>query len=240
MTSPRTPQRLPEEVYVRRRVAAIGVIVVVVILFALLVPRFTGGFGEQNDAVATSLLSETTVVQTTSAEAESTSPEVASSSEAPGGIAASSSSAEPEPSPVIGEITHPEITQCGLEDLLVTASMDASDVPAGTQPHFYMTVHNPTNGECVINLDQEPLRFEVFTMDTADRLWGDIDCNVSEGRGQLQLAPGQQRSYEAVWSRTTSSPNSCANRQPVGPGSYVVVASVGNKASQAHPFTLRA
>lgn len=224
---------------------ALGLTVLVVLLLVWGLSRLGGGSAGE-ESTASSAASEAPVAETTAAETEESLPaetSVQPSSDAVGNSTTTVSSqveTQAQASPVIGEITQPEITECALENLVVTASMEVSDVPAGVQPHFYMTVHNPTNGECVINLDEQPLRFEVFNMATNERLWGDIDCNVSEGRGQLTLLPGQQRTYEAVWSRTTSAQDSCANRQAVGEGSYVLVASVGANSSQSYPFTLRA
>jgi hypothetical protein len=54
------------------------------------------------------------------------------------------------------------------------------------------------------------------------------------------LAPGVVESFEVTWSGLGSRPKCTGTRSRVGPGSYLLVARLGTKASPATPLTLRA
>ena len=77
-------------------------------------------------------------------------------------------------------------------------------------------------------------------MGNYQRVWGDIDCNAPEVVGETKVKAGESLNYEmAAWSRTTSAPNKCEDRQPVGPGSYLLYAHVGNNTSEPASFNLQ-
>ena len=52
---------------------------------------------------------------------------------------------------------------CSLADLQVTATSDQPNY-GDEQPTLAITVHNPTGGECRVNLDEQQLRFEVYDL----------------------------------------------------------------------------
>ena len=133
-----------------------------------------------------------------------------------------------------------EKKDCSLADLQVTANSDQPNY-GDEQPTLAITVHNPTGGECRVNLDEQQLRFEVYDLATYERIWSDVDCNDSEGHGELVLAPGEEISYAAKWSRLTSAPNKCseADRVPVPSGSYIFYGLIGDNNSDAYTFNLR-
>ena len=109
------------------------------------------------------------------------------------------------------------------------------------QPTLAITVHNPTGGECRVNLDEQQLRFEVYDLATYERVWSDVDCNESEGHGELVLAPGEEVNYAATWSRLTSAPNKCSeeDRVPAPSGSYIFYGVIGDNNSDAYTFNMR-
>lgn len=102
-----------------------------------------------------------------------------------------------------------------------------------------MTVNNPTAVDCEVDLSDNVLRFEVYDLATNQRIWADVDCNPSEGDGEETFEADSERHYQAVWSRTTSSPDTCASREPVGAGSYFLHGVIGQNASNSHTFNLR-
>ena len=110
--------------------------------------------------------------------------------------------------------------------------------PAGTEPVLYMEVENPTEVDCVIDLEASPLRFEVYSMGTNDRIWSDTDCNQPMLTGTETFAPGETRGFEARWSATNSAPDACENRAPVPAGSYFLHAVIGDNASDPVPFNI--
>ena len=129
---------------------------------------------------------------------------------------------------------------CSLADLQVTATSDQPNY-GDEQPTLAITVHNPTGGECRVNLDEQQLRFEVYDLATYERVWSDVDCNDSEGHGELVLAPGEEVNYAATWSRLTSSPNKCSeeDRVPAPSGSYIFYGVIGDNNSDAYTFNMR-
>lgn len=129
---------------------------------------------------------------------------------------------------------------CSLADLQITATSDQPNY-GDEQPTLAITVRNPTGGECRVNLDEQQLRFEVYDLATYERVWSDVDCNDSEGHGELVLAPGEEVNYAATWSRLTSAPNKCSegDRVPVPSGSYIFYGVIGDNNSDAYTFNMR-
>lgn len=129
---------------------------------------------------------------------------------------------------------------CSLADLQITATSDQPNY-GDEQPTLAITVHNPTGGECRVNLDEQQLRFEVYDLATYERVWSDVDCNDSEGHGELVLAPGEKVNYAATWSRLTSAPNKCSekDRVPAPSGSYIFYGVIGDNNSDAYTFNMR-
>ena len=127
---------------------------------------------------------------------------------------------------------------CELADLEIHASSNQPSYAIGVQPVFYMEVKNPTDTDCVINLDDNLLRFEVYDMATNDRIWSDTDCSPPVAAGNVEFAPGEKRRWEARWSVTASQPGQCDNRPEVKAGSYFLHGVIGDNASDASPFNI--
>lgn len=127
---------------------------------------------------------------------------------------------------------------CELTDLEIHASSNQPSYAIGVQPVFYMEVKNPTDTDCVINLDDNLLRFEVYDMATNDRIWSDTDCYPPVAAGNVEFAPGEKRRWEARWSVTASQPGQCDNRPEVKAGSYFLHGVIGDNASDASPFNI--
>ena len=127
---------------------------------------------------------------------------------------------------------------CELADLEIHASSNQPSYAIGVQPVFYMEVKNPTDTDCVINLDDNLLRFEVYDMATNDRIWSDTDCYPPVAAGNVEFAPGEKRRWEARWSATASQPGQCDNRPEVKAGSYFLHGVIGDNASDASPFNI--
>lgn len=225
---------MPREVYIRRRIAAVVILVVVIGVIWGLISLFSGGEEPENAATSES-------AATTSEQQDMTSPpeppKGADSSESKDAKASESKSEE---STAEENKDEKKKDSCSLADLKVTARPGAPTFNADQQPNFFVKIENPTNADCDINFDDAPLKFEVFTMGNYQRVWGDIDCNAPEVVGETKVKAGESLNYEmAAWSRTTSAPNKCEDRQPVGPGSYLLYAHVGNNTSEPASFNLQ-
>ncbi|MEJ4098919.1 hypothetical protein V5S96_00850 [Corynebacterium mastitidis] len=239
--SPQQHDRLPEEIYVRRRVAAAVVVIVAVAALIWAAVALGGGSEEEQQPASTSAaVQESTAHTPSSAEASTSASEEAESSE---NTESPESSESEEPSEEPSEAATSTVAAaakrtCELGDLEITAKTSQATFREGDKPTFYMTVKNPTAADCQINLDEETLRFEVYAMADNSRVWSDVDCNPSEGSGKRSFPKGEERHFESVWSRTTSAPRQCEARKPVEPGAYYLHAVIGTHASPAQPFNL--
>lgn len=230
---------MPPEIYQRRRITAVVVLVVVVALLWWVISSLTGGGDGQNTVARTS---ESSAVSQTPSETAPESTESAASSETSTEASESASpsrSAEPSETEAVPDDVASKET-CGLDDLRLSVRPGAPTFRDGQQPNFFLEVTNPTSGECDIDLGEDELKFEVFTMDSGySRVWGDTDCNSPTSTGRLRLDPDQSRTFEmTAWSRTTSSPDSCDNREPVGNGAYMVYGHIGDNTSESQTFNL--
>lgn len=224
---------LPDVIYTRRRVAAI-VVVLVVIALILLLFNLLGGKDKQADPAAETTVSQTSEPSLTSQPSTTTETStVTTVTETTTGTTGASTSHTTTTNAAANKKT------CELKDLEVTASTDQPNYTGDQRPTFYATVHNPTGADCEINLNDHPLAFEVYNLATNERVWSDIDCNDSEGRGRETFAKGTDKYYQAVWSRAGSAPNACDNRQQVPPGSYYLHTLVGDNHSDAVTFNIR-
>lgn len=224
---------LPDVIYTRRRVAAI-VVVLVVLALILLLFNLLGGNNKDTDPAAETTTSQTTELSLTSEPSTTTQ--------------TSTATTVTETTTTNGTSTGPTTTTsnaaankrtCELKDLEITASTDQPNYTGDQRPEFFINIHNPTGADCDINLGDNPVAFEVYNLATNERVWSDIDCNESVGRGTETFAKGEDRSYSAVWSRTNSGPNRCDDRQPVQPGSYYLHTLVGSNHSNPVPFNIR-
>lgn len=224
-------QRLPEEIYQRRRVAAAVVVLLVVALLVWGLSALARSGGSENaDPAAASTTTSAAVEETTSSASSATSTTPTSES-ATEGTSETESSSE--------TTTAASGEGCTLADLEISASSDQATYPAGARPTFYMTVANPTRSDCTINLDDETLRFEVYSLTSNARIWSDVDCFPSVKTGDETFKAGEERFFEAVWSRTASAPEQCDDRAAVPAGSYLLHTVIGDNPSEPHTFNLR-
>jgi Na+-transporting methylmalonyl-CoA/oxaloacetate decarboxylase gamma subunit len=226
-----SPRRLPEEIYVRRRVAAA---VVILVLVALLVWGLVAFANRGSDEPAPTSPTGTTTAAAAAATETTEVTETSSTTE-------TTSEAEEAESPRASESAEPRAEgrdTCELSDLRIVASSDRPSYGADVQPTFYMTVTNPTEADCEINLDEDELRFEVYDLESNARVWADTDCFPSILTGEEAFPAGDERRFQAVWSRLGSQPGQCSNRQNVGAGAFFLHAVIGDNPSDAHTFNL--
>ena len=208
----------------RRRVAALVILLVVVALLVWAlsaVARSGGGDSAEettSEAPASTIETEPTV---------SAPEEPSSEPSEPAPVASSSVEAAPA-----------RTGACELKDLRITAMPNQPSYVAGTQPVFYMEVENPTDTDCVIDLDENILRFEVYNMRTNEKMWADTDCYEPVVAGTQTYKAGQKQGYQARWSGTVSQPGQCEDRPAIEPGSYFLHTVIGDNASDAAPFNI--
>ncbi len=234
-----------EVIYKRRRLAALVILLVVVALIIWGVVAMRGGSTDESEnTAATAALGTTAVADTTeetqSGDAAGSSVDSTRSSAEPG------ESEEPRASETTSERPSGEASEtaaprdsCELSDLVITAGSNKPNYPAGEQPELFMTVTNPMEIDCEIDLEDNVLRFEVYNLSNNARVWSDVDCNPAVETGTRVFPAGEERYFQAIWSRTTSAPEQCSSRQAVPAGSYFLHTVIGDNPSQAHTFNLR-
>lgn len=231
-----TNQRpLPEEIYVRRRVAALVILllVVVLVIWGLTAWAKSGGAPETENATVTQTAESAPVTEPTVPEpSEST---TSSSSSTSSSATATSSGTATSASPTTSVAAK---GSCELKDLQITAATAQASFPASSEPKFYMEVRNPTDTDCVIDLNSETMRYEVYDMATNKRVWADTDCYPAVETGTKTFPAGETLTFDATWSGTASQPGQCSNRQPVAAGAYYLHGVIGNNASDAAPFNI--
>ena len=116
---------------------------------------------------------------------------------------------------------------CDLSDLKIEASTDHFSYEEGQLPNLYMKVANPTKANCIIDLTDNVIRFEIYTMDTNQLLWSDVDCNDPAETGKQTFKANSERYFKVQWSRTSSAPNACIDREPAPAGDYYMHAAIG-------------
>lgn len=239
--SNRRNERLPEVIYIRRRIAAVVVILVLVALVVWGLVSFAGrGSDEEEPTPEVTTGAEATPAsdqtEATRAPEETTEPSPAAET------TETEESEETEASEAsettrAADTTEPK-DSCELRDLRITATSDRPSYSADARPTFYMTVENPTAADCEIDLDESTLRFEVYDLASNQRMWADTDCFPSVETGTRTFPAGEERHFEAVWSRMDSRPGQCTNREPVPAGGYYLHAVIGENPSNAHTFNL--
>lgn len=241
--------QLPPEIYRRRRIAAVVVLIVLLLLIGWGVKALVGrGDSEtQSEEVTVSRTDGEPGAGTASpkqpypdsrtrGEKDGTKGDKGDKREGnPGDEPTDSSS----PSTDADAAALAQKKECTLQDLQLTVTSDRPNYGA-EKPKFSLTLHNPTGAECNINLDEQKLRFEVYTLDEFQRVWSDLDCFESEGKGNLKIAPDKDAIFTATWSRLGSAPGRCteAERQEVQSGNYLLYGLVGDKNSDGHTFNL--
>ncbi len=228
----------------RRRIAAFVVILVVVVGLLIAFSAF-GGNSDDEQAAPESTSASAPAKPEDEGASSKTSEEVASESEQASTTESSErdderdaeKSAEPSASNIDPALADKDT--CELSDLIINASSDATTYPKGVQPNFGMTVINPTGADCKINLDKDSLRFEVYRLSDNRRMWSDTDCYDSVQRGDYNFPAGEERSFDAVWSRLASERDgSCSERPAVEPGAYFLHTVIGDNASEPYTFNL--
>lgn len=221
---------LPEKIYMRRRIAAVVIILATV---ALIVWALT--------AVARSGSDDKT-------EKPEPSPTLVTTPTEPMPSAEETTTAEAEPTPSEDQKPPEDENEaelaakktCEIQDLRVTVETDNTNYAEGVEPQLTGTIRNPTGADCVIDSDEMPLRFEIYRMEREgfQRMWGDTDCYPAEVTGRQVFKAGETRSFTTAWSRMNSRPGECSTRQPVPAGAYIAYASIGENTAEGVTFNL--
>ena len=221
-----TPQRLPEKYYRRRRIAALIILVVVVALLIWGISALARSGNDDQPVEET-----TTAVESPSSSSEpiAIDEEDEETDEEEPTFEKEEDEEEPEA----------EAKACEPNDLDVSVQADRTTYGPDARPVFHMIVANPGDQDCIVDLDEHILRFEVYDLGSNERLWSDVDCFEPVETGEQTFKAGDDRYFEAVWSKTGSAPGECENRPQMEPGGYFLHGVIGDNASESVTFNLR-
>jgi len=209
---------LPPEIYWRRRVLAIGALIValaLVIWLALMLLRSGGDDKDPKAAAATS----------TSAKAAGSTTADPSGSKVPAsGTVNSAASGVPAP--------------CPDQSLAVKVTVGQPTYKAGDQPVITIVLTNISTAACSRDMGSGLQQVWVQSLDGQRKLWSNTDCDQGGPADVRTLNGGQQAAFTLTWSGTTSQPGCAGDRVPVPAGGYAVVAQFGSVRSAPETFNI--
>ncbi|ONM47659.1 hypothetical protein [Nocardia donostiensis] len=216
---------LPPEIYWRRRVFAIGALIVALALVIWLAIAVTRGGGSPGETASAAV----------STSAETNKPAGATTSRSSSGAAVSSSEAsdvsEPSGAPV-------GAGQCSDQSLAVKVTVEHPTYQLGQQPVFGIVITNISAEPCTRDMGSGLQRVSVHTLDGQRQLWSSTDC-YPEGEPDVRtLERGEQAAFTVTWSGATSQPDCAGERVQVPSGAYSVVAQLGSIRSAPEPFNI--
>lgn len=211
----RAARRPSRAVFVRRRIAVLVVLVLVVTAVTLLVMQ--PWRGSEDPAP---------VVTDTTAPPQ---PKATLTSPPPEGGPTPTSSETPAPT----ASATPALLPCSAKDVKVEALTDDGEYASGQNPKLSIRVTNTSPNDCQMNVGTAA---QVFTITSGnDVWWRSTDCQADPSDAIVLLAKGQtvQSAAPLEWPRVRSSVNTCGNedRPRALPGTYHLAVSIGGVAS---------
>ncbi|MEU5694679.1 hypothetical protein [Actinosynnema sp. NPDC020468] len=88
---------------------------------------------------------------------------------------------------------------------------------------------------CTREIGRHVRELKVMTADGGTRLWSSNDCYDTEGSEVRVIKPGERFEFGLTWLGTTSEPG-CGPRTRLGPGDYLLVATVAGVSSDPVVF----
>lgn len=240
------------EVYRRRRlVAVVLLLVVLAVLIGLIAWIGSWAAGGQDGpdegpaptAAATAQSPSPSESATDPAEA-SDSPE-ASATESPSESASPSPSQSPsasasgtaESSEEASPSEDPQVQECRVQDLGVSAGTDQPAYTEGEQPVLELRVENLSEEPCEANVGTSQ---QVFTVTSgSDRVFSTADCQVEGEDARIVLEPGVQETARFTWGRERSAPGCEEVGAIPDAGTYHLEVSLGEVTGQPVSFSLQ-
>ncbi|WP_067668239.1 hypothetical protein [Nocardia miyunensis] len=217
---------LPPEIYWRRRVFAVGAIVIVLALVVWLAIMLLGGRGSSTSTAA--------------ATSTSAGPAAGSATTAPAATSASdtAASATPTPSGTVNATAASAPAACPDQSLAMKVTVGQPSYKAGDKPVFGIVITNISTEACSRDMGSGLQQVTVQSLDGQRRLWTSTDCDQGGQPDVRTLNGGQQAAFTLTWSGTTSQPNCAGDRVPVPAGSYAVAAQFGSIHSSPETFNI--
>lgn len=225
--------QLPSQVYWRRRLLLVGIVVAVSFATGWF---FIGGASGNSDGTGADESSAAISEQPTGEQAlpnlEQIVPSLVPAEEADPGTPAGSettTTAVPEPA---------EPGPCPDEAIGLTVGSESGQYASGSKPLLGLSIANIGAVPCFRDLDRALQTWGLFAAD-GTRLWGSNDCYPEPSLPDAQLLqPAQVVTFTIIWSGQTSEPSCTVARETLGPGSYVLRGYLGTVLSPDVPLVL--
>jgi hypothetical protein len=134
-------------------------------------------------------------------------------------------------------VAAPTTPKCTSASIKVTLSADHTVYAAGVNPHFVLTVTNSGPVACRVDVGTTNRGFLVTS--GTDRIWSSTDCTTTSPN-VATFKPKDTVAYAHTWTRQRSSSAGCAAAgTSARPGTYKVVAHLGDLISSPAVFRLR-
>jgi hypothetical protein len=236
--------RLPSQVYWRRRVLLIGLVLIVSFAAGWV---FIGGASGDPDGTQTAGSTVSTARPPLDEQAipglEQVLPSLVPPAPAASSTPAAGSTPPPgsAPSPIPAPAPDPapiEPGPCPDEAIGLTVGSEFPEYAAGSKPLLGLNVTNLGAVPCLRDLD---LALQVWGLFAADgtRLWGSSDCYPEPSvPNVVLLQPGQVATFTIIWSGLTSEPTCSVDRDALGPGTYILRGYLGAVLSPDVPLVL--
>ncbi len=156
---------------------------------------------------------------------------------APGGAGAAPGGAGAAPG---GAVLAPDSPPppCSDADVALSADVEPSPGVYGGTFSLGLVVHNVTDHECVRDIGSGPQEVRVVQGETT--LWSSDDCGTPQESDVRLFPAGVAVRYAVQWSSYRRAPDACrVAAEPAPPGTYQVVARLGDKLSDPAPFEIR-
>lgn len=235
---------LPPEIYWRRRVFAIGILVVVLALVIwLVVSVLRGGDSPGGTPAAAASSSATSPPAPPPAEPTTAgkSSAAGSSSSAPTSGSqptSGTSGAQPTSGAAPNSGAPAAAGKCADHSLAVKVTVEQPTYQLGEEPVFGIVITNISAETCERDMGPGLQKVAVHTIDGEQQLWGSTDCFAGTEPDVRTLEGGEQAAFTVTWSGATSQPECAGERVPVPAGAYTVVAELGSIQSSAEPFNI--
>ena len=216
--------------YRRRRLAALGILILVIALVWWLVATIIGALGAKPDSAAP----DAAATEATAAATDAATPPPASDS-APEPAA----STAPAATPAAPE-TPAEPPQCTAAEVTVTAKLDAGAYGPDQQPQLSFSLTNHSDHPCHMDVGTAAQEFAISS--GSDLIWLSTHCMRDATNQVVQMDAGRTvDSPPFAWVRERSTPDTCDGERPaaVAGGSYYnLTVTVGGIASEPVTFVL--
>ncbi|MBY8855737.1 hypothetical protein K7711_04540 [Nocardia sp. CA2R105] len=220
---------LPPEIYWRRRVFAIGAIVIALALVIWLAIMLLHGGGSSGSTAAA-----------TSTSANAAGPAAGSATTTPAATSTpdAAASASATPSGTVNATAASAPAACPDQSLAVKVTVGQPSYKAGDKPVFGIVITNISTMACSRDMGSGLQQVSVQSLDGQRRLWTSTDCDQGGQPDVRTLNGGQQAAFTLTWSGTTSQANCAGDRVPVPAGSYAVSAQFGSVRSSPETFNI--